>query len=135
MRTHTVIVPANQPMMQSGKRAGDAGKRDWVVDLDIKAFFDSIDHELMMNALEKHTDERWVLLYVKRWLEAPVQLADGSLEQRLVDTPQGGVASPLLANLFLHYAFDCWMRRNQPDILFERYADDSAPRRRIGVCN
>ena len=115
-----------------GKSAHDAvgqtrrrcWKRDWVVDLDIKAFFDSIDHELMMKALEKHTDERWVLLYVKRWLEAPVQLVDGSLEERLVGTPQGGVVSPLLANLFLHYAFDCWMRRNQSDILFERYADD-----------
>ena len=79
-----------------GKSAHDAvgqarrrcWKRDWVVDLDIKAFFDSIDHELMMKALEKHTDERWVLLYVKRWLEAPVQLADGSLEERLVGTPQ-----------------------------------------------
>ena len=92
--------------------------------VDIKAFFDSIDHELMMKALEKHTNERWVLLYVKRWLEAPVQLADGSLEERLVGTPQGGVISPLLANLFLHYAFDYWMRRYQPDILFERYADD-----------
>lgn len=115
-----------------GKSAHDAvgqtrrrcWKRDWVVDLDIKAFFDSIDHELMIKALEKHTDERWVLLYVKRWLEAPVQLVDGSLEERLVGTPQGGVVSPLLANLFLHYAFDCWMRRYQPDILFERYADD-----------
>jgi group II intron reverse transcriptase/maturase len=85
-----------------GKSAHDAvgqarrrcWKRDWVVDLDIKAFFDSIDHELMMKALEKHTDERWVLLYVKRWLEAPVQLADGSLEERRVGTPQGGVMTP-----------------------------------------
>ena len=97
----------------------------WVLDLDIKAFFDTIDHNLMMKALRKHTQENWVLLYVRRWLEAPTKLLDGSTEARMVGTPQGGVISPLLANLFLHYAFDRWMRRNNPDILFERYADDA----------
>lgn len=99
-------------------------RKAWVLDLDIKAFFDTIDHHLMMKALRKHTQESWVLLYVKRWLEAPTQLLDGSTSVRTVGTPQGGVISPLLANLFLHYAFDSWMRRFHRDILFERYADD-----------
>jgi group II intron reverse transcriptase/maturase len=99
-------------------------RRNWVLDLDVKAFFDSIDHDLMMKALEKHTQERWVLLYVQRWLKAPAQLPDGRLEARSSGTPQGGVISPLLANLFLHYAFDRWMRQNHPGIQFERYADD-----------
>ena len=98
---------------------------DWVVDLDIKAFFDSIDHELLMRAIRCHTQERWVLLYLERWLKAPVQLPDGTLQDRLSGTPQGGVISPLLANLFLHYAFDAWMRRSYPSIPFERYADDA----------
>jgi RNA-directed DNA polymerase len=98
---------------------------DWVVDLDIKAFFDSIDHELLMRAVRFHTQERWVLLYLQRWLEVPVQLPDGTLQDRLSGTPQGGVISPLLANLFLHYAFDTWMRRTYPSIPFERYADDA----------
>jgi len=93
--------------------------------LDIKAFFDSIETELLMRAVHKHTDCPWVLLYIGRWLKAPVQMADGSLVGRQRGTPQGGVISPLLANLFLHYAFDMWMRRNFPDIPFERYADDA----------
>jgi RNA-directed DNA polymerase len=100
-------------------------KYDWVVDLDIKGFFDSIDHEFLMRAIRCHTKERWVLLYLERWLKAPVQLLDGSLQERLMGTPQGGVISPLLANLFLHYAFDTWMRRTYPSIPFERYADDA----------
>ena len=100
-------------------------RRDWVLDLDIKAFFDSIDSNLLMRAVRKHTDCAWVLLYIERWLKAPVQMADGSLIIRERGTPQGGVISPLLANLFLHYGFDIWMRRNHPDIPFERYADDA----------
>jgi group II intron reverse transcriptase/maturase len=100
-------------------------RSDWVLDLDIKSFFDSIDRDKLMAAVRKHTDCRWVLLYIERWLEAPMQMADGSLVARERGTPQGGVISPLLANLFLHYAFDVWMRRNHPDILFERYADDA----------
>ena len=99
-------------------------QRSWVLDLDIKGFFDSIDHELLMKAVRKHTDCRWHTLYIERWLEAPVQHADGCLEERTCGTPQGGVISPLLANLFLHYAFDVWMQRHWPDIWFERYADD-----------
>jgi RNA-directed DNA polymerase len=97
---------------------------DWVVDLDIKGFFDNLDHELTLRAVRKHTDCKWLLLYIERWLKAPVQLKDGSLVDRDKGTPQGGVISPLLANLFLHYAFDQWMRRSYPSIPFERYADD-----------
>jgi RNA-directed DNA polymerase len=97
---------------------------DWVLDLDIKGFFDNIDHELLMKAVRKHTDSKWILLYVERWLKAPAQQPDGTLVQRDRGTPQGGVVSPLLANLFLHYAFDDWMRRRYPEIPFERYADD-----------
>lgn len=97
---------------------------DWVLDLDIKGFFDNIDHGLLMRAVRKHVDCPWMLLYIERWLTAPVQLPDGALLARDKGTPQGGVVSPLLANLFLHYAFDEWMRRNCPSIPFERYADD-----------
>lgn len=99
-------------------------KYDWVVDLDIKGFFDSIDHALLMRALHVHTSERWVLLYLRRWLEAPVELPDGTLQERTSGTPQGSVISPLLANMYLHYAFDAWMHRIFPDVPFECYADD-----------
>ena len=85
----------------------------------------SIPHDLVERAVAHHTDWRWVRLYVARWLRAPVQHADGTLEQRTKGTPQGGVASPLLANLFLHYAFDAWMQRTFPGVQFERYADDA----------
>ncbi len=98
---------------------------DWVLDLDIAGFFDNLDHELMMRAVRKHTDCKWALLYIERWLKAPARMTDGSLQPREKGTPQGGVISPLLANLFLHYAFDEWMRRNQPSIPFERFADDA----------
>jgi len=100
-------------------------KFDWVVDLDIRAFFDSLDHERVEKAVAHHTDLPWVRLYIARWLRAPMQMPDGSLEARTKGTPQGGVISPLLANLFMHYAFDVWMRRNHPDTPFERYADDA----------
>jgi group II intron reverse transcriptase/maturase len=103
-------------------------KNDWVLDLDIKGFFDNIDHELMMRAVRAHTEEKWVLLYIERWLKAPIEMQDGTQKLPQKGTPQGGVASPLLANLFLHYAFDKWMDREHPDIPFERYADD-------GVCH
>jgi group II intron reverse transcriptase/maturase len=108
---------------------GTARKRcwvfDWVIDLDIKGFFDSLDHELVERAVAHHTDMPWVRLYIARWLRAPVQRPDGTVEQRTRGTPQGGVVSPLLANLFLHYAFDLWMQRNFPSVRFERYADDA----------
>lgn len=96
----------------------------WVVDLDISTFFDSINHELMLKALRHHTEVKWIGLYVERWLKAPVKLAQGTLEERNQGTPQGGVISPVLANLFLHYAFDRWMQRQFPKVPFERYADD-----------
>lgn len=98
---------------------------NWVIDLDIKAFFDSIPHDLVERAVAHHTDLPWVRLYVARWLRASVQRPDGVLEERTKGTPQGGVISPLLANLFLHYAFDLWMRRTYPSVQFERYADDA----------
>ena len=116
-----------------GKSAIDAVRQarqrcwryDWVLDLDVKAYFDSIDWELMLRAVRRHTDCPWVLLYIERWLKAPVQMEDGSVVPRTAGTPQGGVVSPILANLFLHYAFDMWMARTFPHIPFERYADDA----------
>ena len=98
---------------------------DWVVEYDIKGLFDNIDHELLLKAVRRHCQTPWVLLYIERWLKAPVQMPDGSLAVRERGTPQGGVVSPVLANLFLHYAFDVWMHRNHPGIPFERYADDA----------
>jgi len=119
---------AYRPKRSAIQAVGVARKRcwshDWVLDLDIAGFFDNLDHELMMRMVGKHTDSRWVLLYIERWLTAPVMGEDGTLEERGKGTPQGGVISPLLANLFLHYAFDEWMRKNQPYIPFERYSDD-----------
>ncbi len=112
---------AKQALAQARQRCW---KYDWVVDMDIKGFFDNISHDLMMRAVRKHTDDKWVLLYVERWLKAPVQLMNGEVEERTMGTPQGGVISPLLANLFLHYAFDYWMQGNYPLNPFERYADD-----------
>jgi RNA-directed DNA polymerase len=99
-------------------------RQDWVVDLDIRAFFDSVDHDLLLKAVAHHTDERWVLLYIERWLKAPMQMPDGTLVAREKGTPQGSPISPLLANLFMHYAFDTWMVRDFPGCPFERYADD-----------
>jgi RNA-directed DNA polymerase len=115
-----------------GKSALDAVGRcrqrcwryDWVVDLDISGFFDNIDHSLMMHAVRKHTDCPWVLLYIERWLKAPVGAEDGSRLARDKGTPQGGVISPLLANVFLHHVFDTWVVREHPGCPFERYADD-----------
>lgn len=97
---------------------------NWVIDLDIQGFFDNLDHALVMRAVGKYTQCRWILLYVERWLQAPVQREDGTLAPRSKGTPQGGVISPLLANIFLHLGFDDWMRRAHPDVPFERYADD-----------
>jgi RNA-directed DNA polymerase len=97
---------------------------DWVLDLDIRGFFDNLDHALVMRAVERYTQCRWIILYVKRWLEAPGMLEDGTLVPRTKGTPQGGVISPLLANIFLHLGFDDWMRTTHPEVPFERYADD-----------
>ena len=116
--------PGKSAIQAVGTARQRCWRRDWVLDLDIKGFFDNIDHGLLIRAVRKHTDCKWVLLYTERWLKAPVRFADGTLEARDRGTPQGGVISPLLANLFLHYALDAWLVRNHPDIPFERYADD-----------
>lgn len=100
-------------------------KYDYVIDLDIKGLFDNIDHELLMRAARKHVKERWILLYIERWLKAPFQTETGETVPRTAGTPQGGVISPILANLFMHYAFDLWMARNHRENPVERYADDT----------
>ncbi|MFC0437715.1 group II intron reverse transcriptase/maturase [Kutzneria buriramensis] len=102
-------------------------KRDWVIDLDVAKFFDSVPWDLMVKAVAANitTDQKWVLLYVKRWLAAPIQQPDGALVERDRGTPQGSAVSPVLANLFMHYAFDSWLEREFPAVEFERYADDA----------
>ncbi|MDQ3904758.1 MAG: group II intron reverse transcriptase/maturase [Actinomycetota bacterium] len=101
--------------------------RDWVIDLDVEKFFDSVPWDLMVKAVQANitTDQKWVLLYVRRWLAAPLQRPDGTLVERHRGTPQGSAVSPVLANLFMHYAFDLWLARNFPTVQFERYADDA----------
>ncbi len=100
-------------------------KTDWVIDLDIKGFFDNIDHDKLMLAVEKHVPEKWVQLYIKRWLKTPVHTRSGELvEKQGKGTPQGGVISPLLANLFLHYVLDKWLEQTDKTVKFARYADD-----------
>ncbi|MFE4823843.1 group II intron reverse transcriptase/maturase [Streptomyces sp. NPDC056704] len=99
-------------------------KTDWVIDLDIRGFFDNLDHDLVLKAVAHHTDLRWVQLYVERWLKAPLQRPDGSLQARDRGSPQGSAVSPVLSNLFMHYAFDTWMAREYPGVRFERYCDD-----------
>jgi RNA-directed DNA polymerase len=102
-------------------------KKDWVIDLDVAKFFDSVPWDLMVKAVQANitTDQRWVLLYVKRWLAAPIQQPDGTVVERHRGTPQGSAVSPVLANLFMHYAFDTWLEREFPTVEFERYADDA----------
>ena len=100
-------------------------RKDWVLDLDIRKFFDSLDHDLVIKAVEANTADKWVLLYVRRWLKAPLQLPDGTVQERDKGTPQGSAVSPVLANLFLHYAFDTFLEREFPTVEFERYADDA----------
>jgi RNA-directed DNA polymerase len=100
-------------------------KYGWVIDLDIQKFFDSVPWDLIVKAVQANTDQPWVILYVKRWLQAPVQMPDGTLQQRDRGTPQGSAVSPVLANLFLHYGFDAWMARRFPGVPFERYVDDA----------
>jgi len=116
--------PAKSALDAVGACRQRCWRYDWVVDLDIRGFFDNIDHALMMHAVRKHTDCPWVLLYIERWLKAPAELEDGTLLARDKGTPQGGVISPLLANIFLHHVFDAWMDREYPGCPFERYADD-----------
>lgn len=139
----TVVTLVLEPVLESvfdkdsygyrpGKSALDAiavtrqrcWKYNWVLEYDIKGLFDHIDHELLLKALRHHCKERWVLLLVERWLTAPMQFKDGRLQARTVGTPQGGPLSPVLANLFLHYTLDYWLRRHHPSVEFCRYADD-----------
>ena len=112
---------AHQALLKAKQRCT---QRAWVLDMDIKGFFDTIDHDLLMKAVRRHVKEPWQLLYIQRWLMAPVQLRNGLQEARTIGTPQGGVISPLLANLFLHYTFDLWVEKQWRGIQFERYADD-----------
>jgi RNA-directed DNA polymerase len=116
--------PRKSALDAVGKCRERCWRYDWIVDLDIKGFFDNIDHSLMMHAVGKHTDCPWILLYIERWLKAPVEAEDGTIQARDRGTPQGGVISPLLANIFLHHALDEWMSRECPGCPFERYADD-----------
>ena len=102
-------------------------EKDWVIDLDVARFFDSVPWNLMVKAVQANitTGQKWVLLYVRRWLKAPLQQPDGTLARRDRGTPQGSAVSPVLANLFMHYAFDTWLEREFPAVAFERYADDA----------
>jgi group II intron reverse transcriptase/maturase len=131
-RTESIFHPDSYGY-RSGKSAHDAlrkcrercWRKNWVLDLDIRKFFDSLDHDLVVKAVEANTTDKWVLLYVRRWLKAPLQLPDGTLQERGKGTPQGSAVSPVLANLFLHYAFDMFLEREFPTVEFERYADDA----------
>lgn len=98
---------------------------DWVLEYDIKGLFDNLDHELLMKAVKKHTKCKWVILYIERWLKTPMQLPDGSLQEKTKGVMQGGVISPVLSNLYLHYVFDVWMKKHHPQKPWSRYADDA----------
>jgi len=117
-----------RPKRSAHDALGEARKNcwafNWVLDVDIKGFFDNLDHELLMKALSKHSNEKWVLTYVNRWLKAPMQDKAGREYSREKGSPQGSSVSPILANLFLHYTFDKWMEREFPTVKFERYVDD-----------
>lgn len=128
------IFSANSYGYRPGKNAHQAleavqqncRQTDWVIDLDIKGFFDNIDHEKLLKAVEKHVTEKWCIIYIKRWLQMPLQTKSGELIQKQVKgTPQGGVISPLLANLFLHYAMDKWLEQTHTTVKYVRYADDA----------
>ena len=117
--------PGRSALDAVGQARRNCWRYDWVLDLDVRGFFDNIDWKLLMKAVRQHASEPWVVLYIERWLKAPAQEEDGTVVERTRGTPQGGVISPLLANLFLHYAFDRWMARQYPRLPFERYADDA----------
>lgn len=112
---------AHQAVREATKQAL---QHNWAIDLDIKGFFDNIDHALLLKAVHHYCKERWILMYVQRWLKVGILQEDGKLVNRYTGTPQGGVISPLLANIFLHVAFDKWMEKHHPEKPFERYADD-----------
>ena len=117
--------PGKSALEAVGQARQRCWSHDWVIDLDIKGFFDNIDHELLMRAVKRHAKDKWIVLYIERWLKVPEQDEEGRLIAREKGTPQGGVVSPLLANLFLHYALDRWLARQYPQAPFERYADDA----------
>jgi RNA-directed DNA polymerase len=117
--------PGKSALDAVGKARERCWKLSWVVEFDIKGLFDNIDHEMLMKAVWTHTQEKWIILYTERFLKAPIVLPDGTNQERIAGTPQGGVISPVLANLFMHYAFDRWMEREFPSCPWERYADDA----------
>ena len=140
MVTKLYLEPQLEPLFhpdscgyRPGKSAADAlattrkrcWRYNWLLEFDIKGLFDNINHDLLVEQVSMHTDKPWIILYIQRWLKAPFQMADGTVNERTQGTPQGGVVSPLLANLFLHYAFDQWMDSHHRYNPFERYADDS----------
>jgi len=116
--------PAKSALDAIGVTRERCWRYDWVLEFDIRGLFDNIGHELLLRAVEKHTECKWERLHIERWLKAPMQLANGTLVQRAKGTPQGGVVSPVLSNLFMHYTFDLWMQRTFPGVLWCRYADD-----------
>ncbi len=118
------IDPNKSAIQAIGKVRERCWRFNWVLEFDIKGLFDNIDHELMMKAVKHHIKEKWVFLYIERWLKASILTRNGKIETRVKGTPQGGVISPLLANLFLHYVFDYWMNKNYPQNPIVRYADD-----------
>lgn len=117
--------PDKSPLDAVGVARKRCWRQDWCIDLDIKGFFDNLDHALTMKAVKFHTDQKWIHLYIERWLKAPIEDEDGKLTKREKGTPQGGVISPLLSNMFMHHAFDDWMKRHFPNVRFERYVDDA----------
>lgn len=117
--------PGRGPLDAVGACRENCWRYDWVIDLDVEKFFDSVRWDLVLKAVRAHVDLPWVILYVQRWLAAPVKMPDGTLVQRDRGTAQGSAVSPVLANLFLHYAFDTWLAREFPDCPFERFADDA----------
>ena len=116
--------PGKSALEAVGRCRQRCWKYDWVVDMDIKGFFDNVRHDLLLLALKRHIQESWILLYIERWLKSPVKTPLGELISREKGTPQGAVISPLLANLYLHYCLDEWLRLNYPKVVYERYADD-----------